>query len=116
MTKTKLTSWFADVVNGIGDFFANRVHTKTHCVGDTVNGETCITKSQLDTLLSGQGMLATPPTISPASLSVVIDTSTTTSAISATTTDATTMAGASDPAPTTTPLVPDTLPVTTPTP
>ncbi|MBI3495365.1 tail fiber domain-containing protein [Candidatus Berkelbacteria bacterium] len=51
----RLTAWFGDATNGIGDFFANRVRTKEICVGDTVNGsETCITKTQLDALLAGQ--------------------------------------------------------------
>jgi hypothetical protein len=36
------------------EVFANRVHTKQLCVSDT-NGETCITKTQLDTLLAGAG-------------------------------------------------------------
>ena len=39
--------------NGIGDFFANRIRTKELCVSDG-SGETCITKAQLDKLLSGQ--------------------------------------------------------------
>ena len=47
----RLTEWFADAGNGIGDFIANRVHTKTLCVGDSTEGETCITKSELDQLL-----------------------------------------------------------------
>lgn len=51
--KTKLVTWFADAQNGITDFFAERIHTKTLCVGDQT-GETCITKSQLDSLLNAQ--------------------------------------------------------------
>ena len=50
---TRLTSWFADATNGVGDFFANRVRTKELCVGDGSGAETCITKSQLDSLLAG---------------------------------------------------------------
>ncbi len=49
----QITEKFASVANGIGDFFANRVHTKTLCVGDSVSGETCVTKVELDKLLSG---------------------------------------------------------------
>lgn len=47
---SKLVSWFADAANGISDFFANRVHTKTLCLGEEKD-ETCITKSQLDKIL-----------------------------------------------------------------
>ncbi|MES3005009.1 MAG: hypothetical protein V4690_02775 [Patescibacteria group bacterium] len=50
----KLKSWFADASNGIGDFFANRIRTKEVCVSDE-SGETCITKSQLDSLLANSG-------------------------------------------------------------
>ena len=57
----RMTGWLADVANGIGEFFANRVHTKTLCVGDSVEGETCITKSQLDVLLSGGSISNTAP-------------------------------------------------------
>ncbi|MBI5022762.1 MAG: tail fiber domain-containing protein [Candidatus Magasanikbacteria bacterium] len=55
----RLTAWFGDATNGIGDFFANRVRTKEICVGDAANGgETCVTKAQLDTLLAGQNQSA----------------------------------------------------------
>ncbi len=47
----KLIAWFADATNGIENFFANRVSTKELCVGDGSGAETCITKSQLDSLL-----------------------------------------------------------------
>jgi hypothetical protein len=50
--RTNLIAWFAQASNGIGDFFANRVHTKEICVGEGGN-ETCITKTQLDALLAG---------------------------------------------------------------
>ncbi len=49
----RLVAWFGDATNGIGDFFANRIHSKELCIGED-GDETCITKSQLDTLLSGQ--------------------------------------------------------------
>ena len=51
----RLLVWFSDAKNGIGDFFANRVHTKMLCVGDATEGETCITKSQLDALIQNRG-------------------------------------------------------------
>jgi len=47
----RLTGWFADRANGIQDLFANRVRTKTLCISDETEGETCITKDQLDKLL-----------------------------------------------------------------
>jgi hypothetical protein len=47
-----LVAWFGNVGNTVGDFFANRVHTKELCVQDA-NGETCITRGQLDALISG---------------------------------------------------------------
>ncbi len=44
--------WFSDTKNGIVDFFANRIHTQTLCIG-TKDDETCIDKAQLDSLLNG---------------------------------------------------------------
>ena len=55
---------FADVANGIGEFFANRIHTKELCVGDGVS-ETCITKAQLDTLLVGSAIVPMGPSSTP---------------------------------------------------
>lgn len=51
---SNLISWFGNVENGIGDFFANRIKTKEICISDE-SGETCITKSQLDQILSAAG-------------------------------------------------------------
>jgi len=58
--------FFADigvvVENGVAkvnEFVANRVRTKELCVGEE-GDETCITKGQLDALLSGQGVAAAP--------------------------------------------------------
>jgi hypothetical protein len=48
----QVTKWLADAGNGIGNLFADKVHTKQICVGDPGN-ETCITKGQLDALLAG---------------------------------------------------------------
>lgn len=46
--KAKLVTWFADATNGIGDFFAQRGHfAEEICVGST-----CITGTQLQTLLA----------------------------------------------------------------
>jgi hypothetical protein len=51
MNQTGLIAWFADVANGIGDFFTKTSHTETLCVG-TPGDETCINKSQLDIIIS----------------------------------------------------------------
>ena len=46
-----------NAANALGDFFANRIHTQTLCIGGTADGgETCITRSQLDALLQSQGL------------------------------------------------------------
>jgi hypothetical protein len=49
-----IKNFLGDVSNGVVDFFANRVHTKQLCVGDS-SGETCITKGQLDAMLAATG-------------------------------------------------------------
>ncbi|MEO5635016.1 MAG: hypothetical protein ABIR14_00280, partial [Candidatus Paceibacterota bacterium] len=51
--------WLADAGNGITDFFANRVHTETLCLGNK-GDETCINKAQLDEILQNQNT-PTPP-------------------------------------------------------
>ena len=48
----KIIGWLADVGNGIGKLFAKEVHTDKICVGDASSGETCLTKAQLDSLLT----------------------------------------------------------------
>ncbi|MEK7156391.1 MAG: immunoglobulin-like domain-containing protein, partial [Patescibacteria group bacterium] len=50
----RLVQWFADAANGIGDFFANAIHTKEICLSDDMGSSTCVTKVQLDRLLTGQ--------------------------------------------------------------
>jgi hypothetical protein len=50
--RDSLVSWFGNATNGIRNLFVNQMHTKELCVSDDF-GETCITRSQLDTLLSG---------------------------------------------------------------
>ncbi len=67
---TKMREWFASAANGITDFFANRIRTKELCVGDESGAETCITKQQLDALLSGAinaggGQVTTTPPPEP---------------------------------------------------
>ncbi|MFA5932017.1 MAG: tail fiber domain-containing protein [Candidatus Paceibacterota bacterium] len=62
----KVTVWLADATNGIGDIFAGQVNTKSLCVTDDVGGKTCITKAQLDALISNAGASVTPtPTPTP---------------------------------------------------
>jgi hypothetical protein len=62
--RSRLIAWFADMTNGIGDFFAGRVRTNQLCVADE-SGETCLNRSQIDGLLSGSSPVITPiePTI-----------------------------------------------------
>ena len=48
--RESLITWFANTTNGIKDFFANRIHTKTLCLGEEKD-ETCVTKPQLDQML-----------------------------------------------------------------
>ncbi|MDP2704973.1 MAG: DUF5011 domain-containing protein, partial [bacterium] len=49
---SRVTQWLANAANGIGKLFAQEVHTDTLCISDD-NGETCVTKEQLDGLLAG---------------------------------------------------------------
>jgi hypothetical protein len=49
---TRLVAWMGDTANGIQDLVANRVRTKQLCVSDG-SSETCVSKAQLDALLSG---------------------------------------------------------------
>lgn len=53
-----IKTFLADISNGIGDLYATVIHstkstTKNLCVTDDNGAETCITKSQLDALLTG---------------------------------------------------------------
>jgi hypothetical protein len=50
-----VTGEIAAKVAYIGQIFSNEVHTKTLCVADQNGGETCITKDQLDALISSAG-------------------------------------------------------------
>jgi hypothetical protein len=53
--KTKMGEWLADATNGITNIFAKKINTNELCVADDSGTETCITKSQLDTLLANTG-------------------------------------------------------------
>jgi hypothetical protein len=50
-----LIAWLGSAANGLGKLFASEVETKKLCVADDTGSTTCITKSQLDNLLSNQG-------------------------------------------------------------
>ena len=52
---SNLRAWFASASNGIMEIFVKKVRTQNLCVSDENGFETCITKSQLDYLLSGAG-------------------------------------------------------------
>jgi hypothetical protein len=53
---TKITTWLADAGNGVAKIFTGEIETKTLCVSDNSGAKTCITKTQLDSLLSGAGV------------------------------------------------------------
>jgi hypothetical protein len=59
-----LIAWFANTANGITEFFSKKVSTEELCVTDSV-GQTCITRSQLDALLNGQGIMPQSPAPEP---------------------------------------------------
>lgn len=59
-----LIAWFANTANGITEFFSKKVSTEELCVTDSV-GQTCITRSQLDALLNGQGITPQSPSPEP---------------------------------------------------
>ncbi|MDP9249493.1 MAG: tail fiber domain-containing protein [bacterium] len=49
----KVGTWLADAGNGIVNIFAKEITTETLCVSDENGEKTCITKAELDALLSG---------------------------------------------------------------
>lgn len=64
LTKTNswrdaIIAWLGDAGNGITSIFSTQVTTPTLCVGTTTN-KTCITKTQLDTLLNSSSAGAAP--------------------------------------------------------
>ena len=50
---SKLTAWFADAANGIGNFFAREVHTERICVAKSDGNEVCVTGDELESALGG---------------------------------------------------------------
>jgi hypothetical protein len=53
--RTALLNWFASASNGITEFFAGEITTKTLCVADESGEKTCLTKGQLDSVLNNLG-------------------------------------------------------------
>jgi hypothetical protein len=51
--RDSLLSWFTDTGNGIQRFFSKTITTQNICIQDNT-GETCLTRSQLNSLLSQQ--------------------------------------------------------------
>ena len=51
--RDSLIAWFGNIENGITSIFAKEVNTENLCVSDSSGSKTCITKAQLDSLLSG---------------------------------------------------------------
>ncbi len=62
---SKLTEWFADAANGVGQFFAREVHTDSLCVKKSDGTDVCVTGDQLAALLAGQN--AAPAATEPIS-------------------------------------------------
>ncbi|OGI95665.1 hypothetical protein A2917_01120 [Candidatus Nomurabacteria bacterium RIFCSPLOWO2_01_FULL_42_17] len=59
----KITAWMGEVGNGIGDFFANRVHTKELCVAKSDGTEFCANGDELEAMVgsdSGSSEGSTP--------------------------------------------------------
>jgi hypothetical protein len=50
---TKSTAWVADAGNGVAKLFAKELKTDKLCISDA-EGETCLTRAQLNALLAGQ--------------------------------------------------------------
>jgi len=77
---THITTWLASAGNGVVNLFASIVHsdtvyTKTICVGNP-GSETCITQTQLDTLLANAASASSspPPSSEPSVSSTPADT------------------------------------------
>ena len=62
----KIGAWLADAGNGIAKIFTGEIDTKSLCVSDDTGAKTCITKSQLDALLTGApALIHIPPVPTP---------------------------------------------------
>lgn len=52
--KRQFIIWFADAANGIGDFFAKRIHTETICLKKFDGKEYCVNGDDLEAIMSGR--------------------------------------------------------------
>ena len=50
-----MVAWFADSANGITKMFAGSIETNELCIADSSGAKTCLTKAQLDVLISNGG-------------------------------------------------------------
>jgi hypothetical protein len=58
--RTALVNWFASASNGIGEFFAKKIHTDTICVKKSDGSELCLDGDQLQSALGSTTILITP--------------------------------------------------------
>ena len=86
---SKIGAWLADATNGIADIFSKEIDTKSLCVSDDTGAKTCITKAQLDSLLSNAGTSVvnntgntTPPAGTPPPQGGEVNTNSTTTDVS----------------------------------
>ena len=59
-----LVNWLGSATNGITNIFTQKITTQQVCVADA-NGQTCLNRTQLDQLLSGNSNVQTPPVTPP---------------------------------------------------
>lgn len=50
-----IKNWFADTANGVGEFFAKKIHTEQLCVKKSDGIEVCVNGDQLQTVLAHDG-------------------------------------------------------------
>ncbi|MFA6300771.1 MAG: tail fiber domain-containing protein [Candidatus Paceibacterota bacterium] len=66
-------TWLADATNGIGDFFANRVHTKELCVAKADGTEFCANGDTLEAMVGAGGGSVVPITPACVAPQVLVD-------------------------------------------
>jgi len=69
----KIGDWLGSADNGIKSIFARKISTKLLCVSDDSNAETCIVKSQLDSLLTGSAAGSVGIAFPPAGTTVTVN-------------------------------------------
>ena len=60
----KVAIWLSDASNGLEKIFVKEVDTKSLCLSDDAGGKTCVTKTELDSLLATAGVsgsISSPP-------------------------------------------------------